>query len=145
MGRKDDSKILSTESRTETIDIFLPYNKDYENKIPVTKKNDEILISEDENPANKTEYIRDFDNKAINASTTYESQKVENNTNVDDINRKDEIDNQRKDIVEEKLNLIEASNADGENENDNNLLINETCREVVNPLTSSNVTPLNET
>merc|ERR1711970_939924 len=108
-NRKDDSKILSTESRTETIDIFLPYNKDHENKMPVTKNNDEILISEDENPPNKTEYIRDFDNKTINSSTTYESQKVENNTNVDHINRKDEINNQTKVIVEEKSNLIEAS------------------------------------
>jgi len=132
-NRKDDSRILSTESRTETIDIFLPYNKDYENKIPVTKKNDEILISEDENPPNNTE---NFDNKAINSSTTYESQKVENNTKVDDIIRKDEIDNQTKVIVEEKSSLIDAGNAEGENE---------TSREVVDPLTNSDVMPLNET
>jgi len=141
-NRKDDAEILSTESRTETIDIFLPYNKDYENK-------DKILISEDENQHNKTVYkVEDSDNAAIISSTTYESQKLENNTNVDDIKRRDKIDNQTKNFVEENSNLIEADNADGENRNDkkdNNLLINETNKEVVNPFTNSDEIPLKET
>ena len=160
-NRKNDSEILSVESRTETVDIFLPYNKiddltkeekDFETKIPVKEKKDEILTLKEERPPSETEHKVHNTNKSINSGTNYESLKEENKTKVDDIRREDRIGNQTKVIIERKSNLMNSSNAHGKDEKgeiDNMLLKNEKViepsRELVNPITNKSVMATNET
>jgi len=160
-NRKNDSEILSVESRTETVDIFLPYNKiddhtkvnkDSENKIPLIEKKDEILTLKEERPPSETEHKVHNTNKSINSGTNYESLKEENKTKVDDIRREDRIGNQTKVIIERKSNLMNSSNAHGKDEKgeiDNMLLKNEKViepsRELVNPITNKSVMATNET